>query len=156
LDAVATNALGHALFSEMFQDPRRPMNAARFVFLDPRAQEFYVDWEGNIRQMVALLRREAGRNPYDRGLTDLVGELSTQSALFRKLWSAHDVHEHRTGTKSVRHPLVGRLDLTFEAMDLASAPGLQLLVFSAEPGSASHEGLQLLANVSATAVQPAG
>jgi transcriptional regulator with XRE-family HTH domain len=146
LDAVATNALGHALFSEMFIDPRRPMNAARFVFLDPRAQLFYVDWERNTRQMVAILRREAGRNPYDKNLTDLVGELSTQSELFRKLWSAHDVREHRAGIKRIHHPVVGDLELTFETLDIKSEQGLQMLIFTAEPGSASNDGLQLLAN----------
>jgi transcriptional regulator with XRE-family HTH domain len=146
LDAVATNMLGHALFSEMFEDAKPPVNAARFVFLDPRAQDFYQDWEGNTRQIVAILRAEAGRSPYDRQLSDLVGELSTRSDVFRKLWGAHDVREHRTGTKSIRHPVVGDLDLTFQSMDLASDRGLQMLVFSAEPGSASHDRLQLLAN----------
>lgn len=150
LDAIATNRLGRALFSEMFVDPRRPMNAARFVFLDARAQTFYRDWEGNTRQMVALLRREAGRNPYDRQLSDLVGELSTQSDLFRRLWSAHDVREHRAGPKSVHHPVVGDLDLAYETMELTSERGLQVLVFTAEPGSPTHERLQLLANWAAT------
>lgn len=150
LEAVATNALGYALFSEMFLDPRRPMNAARFVFLDPRARSFYADWEGNTRQMVALLRREAGRDPYDKNLTDLIGELSTQSDLFRKLWSAHDVREHRTGTKSIHHPVVGDLDLTFETLDVRSERGLHMLVFTAEPGSPSAVGLQLLANLVAS------
>ena len=151
LDAVATNRLGAALFSEMFVLPQRPMNAARFTFLDPRAQTFYRDWEGNARQIVALLRAEAGRSPYDRILTDLVGELATRSDLFRTLWAAHDVRVHRTGTKNLHHPVVGDLDLTFEAMDLTSAPGLQLLAFSAAPGSPSHDGLQLLATWAATA-----
>lgn len=150
LDAVATNRLGHALFSEMFDDAVPPVNAARFVFLDPKAQDFYQDWEGNTRQIVAILRAEAGRSPYDRQLSDLVGELSTRSDLFRKLWGAHDVKEHRTGTKSIHHPLVGDLDLTFQSMDLAYDRGLQMLVFSAEPGSASHDRLQLLANWVAT------
>ena len=150
LDAVATNRLGAALFSEMFVMPQRPMNAARFVFLDPRAQTFYRDWEGNARQIVALLRAEAGRSPYDRILSDLVGELATRSDLFRTLWASHDVREHRTGLKSVHHPVVGDLDLTFEAMDLTSDRGLQLLAFSAAPGSPSHDGLQLLATWAAT------
>lgn len=150
LDAVATNALGRALFSEMFADARPPVNAARFVFLDPRAQTFYQDWEANTRQIVATLRAEAGRSPYDRQLSDLVGELSTRSDLFRKLWGAHDVREHRTGIKSVHHPVVGDLDLTFQSMDLSSDHGLQMLIFSAEPGSHSHHGLQLLANWAST------
>jgi transcriptional regulator with XRE-family HTH domain len=146
LDAIATNRLGRALFSVMFDDVRPPVNAARFIFLDPRAQDFYQDWPGNTRQIVAILRTEAGRSPYDRQLSDLVGELSTRSDLFRKLWGAHDVREHRTGLKNIHHPVVGDLDLTFQSMDLSSDRGLQMLVFSAEPGSASQDGLQLLAN----------
>ncbi|WP_422390201.1 helix-turn-helix transcriptional regulator [Arthrobacter sp. N1] len=150
LDAVATNTLGRALFSEMFLDPSQPVNAARFVFLDPRAQTFFQDWESNTRQIVALLRVEAGRSPYDRQLSDLIGELSTRSDLFRKLWGAHDVREHRTGTKSIHHPIVGNLDLSYLGLDLASDHGLQMLVFSAEPASASYEGLQLLGNWATT------
>lgn len=146
LDAIATNKLGLALFSEMFDHARPPVNAARFVFLDPRAQTFYQDWDSNTRQIVAILRAEAGRSPYDRKLSDLVGELSTRSDLFRRLWGAHDVREHRTGIKSLHHPIVGALDLTYQSMDLASDRGLQMLVFSAEPGSASADRLQLLAN----------
>jgi transcriptional regulator with XRE-family HTH domain len=151
LDAVATNRLGAALFSEMFVMPQRPMNAARFVFLDPRARTFYRDWEGNAPQIVALLRAEAGRSPYDRTLTDLVGELATRSQEFRTLWAAHEVRVHRTGSKQVHHPVVGDLDLTFEAMDLTSEPGLQLLAFTAAPASPSSDGLQLLAAWAATA-----
>jgi len=155
LDAVATNRLGHALFSEMFVDAHPPVNAARFVFLDPRAQTFYQDWEGNARQIVAILRAEAGRSPYDRQLSDLVGELSTQNDLFRRLWGAHDVKEHRTGIKKIHHPVVGDLSLTFQSMDLSSDRGLQMLVFSAEPGSSSYDGLQLLSNWAASSDQAA-
>ena len=155
LDAVATNRLGAALFSEMLDGARPPANAARFIFLEPRAQTFYREWEAQTRQIVAVLRAEAGRSPYDRQLTDLVGELSTRSDLFRKLWGAHDVREHRTGLKLVHHPVVGDLDLTFQAMDLASDRGLQMIVFSAEPGSQTHERLQLLANLAETAIPKA-
>ena len=151
LDAVATNRLGAALYSEMFVLPQRPVNAARFTFLDPRARTFYRDWASNAHQIVSLLRAEAGRAPYDRILTDLVGELATRSEEFRILWASHDVRVHRTGTKQVHHPVVGDLDLTFEAMDLTSEPGLQLLAFTAAPGSASQDGLQLLATWAATA-----
>ncbi|KQR38725.1 helix-turn-helix transcriptional regulator [Microbacterium sp. Leaf159] len=155
LDAIATNMLGRAVFSEMLDHARPPANAARFVFLDARAQTFYPDWEGQTRQIVALLRGEAGRSPYDRQLSDLIGELSTRSDLFRKLWGAHDVREHRTGLKTVHHPVVGDLELTFQAMDLAADRGLQMIVFSAEPGSATHERLQLLANLTETTTERA-
>jgi len=152
LDAVSTNQLGRALFSVMFERPDEQVNAARFTFLDPNAQTFYRDWEANARQIVAILRAEAGRSPYDRQLSDLVGELSTQSDAFRTFWAAHDVREHRTGIKSVTHPVVGDLDLNFQSMDLSSDRGLTMIVFSAEPGSRSLQGLQLLANWAATSV----
>ncbi|THG32827.1 helix-turn-helix transcriptional regulator [Naasia lichenicola] len=154
LDAVATNRLGAALFSEMLDGSPQPANAARFIFLDQRAQTFYRNWDAQTRQIVAVLRAEAGRSPYDRQLSDLVGELSTRSDLFRKLWGSHDVREHRIGLKPVHHPVVGDLDLTFQALDVSADRGLQMIVFSAEPGSPSHERLQLLANVAETSDQP--
>jgi transcriptional regulator with XRE-family HTH domain len=146
LDILATNTLGAAVFSELYVQPQRPANFARFVFVDPRSLTFYRDWDGGAQQTVALLRAEAGRSPHDRILSDLVGELSTRSDVFRALWASHDVREHRTGTKSVIHPEVGPLDLQYESMDLSSHPGLALIAFSAEPGSASAEGLRLLAS----------
>ena len=87
---------------------------------------------------MALLRAEAGRDPYDRALTDLVGELSTRSEEFRTRWAAHDVRLHRTGVKRFHHPVVGDLTLAYESMDLAADPGLRLNAYTAEPGSPSH------------------
>lgn len=144
LDAVATNRLGRALFSEMFMVDQIPVNAARFLFLEPKARTFYRDWDANTHQIVALLRAEAGRSPYDQQLRELVDELSFRSDLFHELWGSHDVREHRTGLKSVHHPSVGDLDLSYLAMDLTSEPGLQMLVFSAEPDSNTYLRLQQL------------
>ena len=150
LDIVASNRLGMALFSEMYRQPQRPANFGRFLFLDPRAQAFYLDWEDAAQQTVALLRAEAGRAPYDRALSDLAGELSTRSEAFRALWASHDVREHRTGLKRIHHPVVGDLQLNYEAMELSSERGLLFLAYTAEPGTASHDGLQLLATWAAT------
>jgi transcriptional regulator with XRE-family HTH domain len=150
LDILAINRLGRAVFSEMYVQPQRPANFGRFVFLDPRAGTFYRDWETAARQTVAILRAEAGRAPHDRDLSDLVGELSTRSDPFRALWASHDVREHRTGVKAVTHPVVGDLDLDFEAMDLTSERGVQLIAYSAAPGSASHDALRLLGSWTAT------
>jgi transcriptional regulator with XRE-family HTH domain len=150
LDIVASNRMGLALFSELYVQPQRPANFGRFVFLDSRAQQFNRDWEEAARQTVALLRSEAGRAPYDRVLSDLVGELSTRSDAFRTLWASHDVREHRTGTKRLHHPVVGDLDLTYEGMELTTDRGLLLIAYTAAPGSASHDGLRLLASWAAT------
>jgi transcriptional regulator with XRE-family HTH domain len=149
-DVLAANRLGYALYSEMYVDSARPVNVARFVFLSPRARSFFLDWPSAANDTVAILRAEAGRNPYDRGLSDLVGELSMRSQEFRTRWAAHNVRLHRTGRKDVHHPVVGDLHLTFEAMDLPADPGLALVVYSAERGSASEDALNLLASWSAT------
>jgi transcriptional regulator with XRE-family HTH domain len=149
-DILAANRLGYALYSELFIDPVRPANVARFVFLSPRAREFFVDWEGAASDLVANLRTEAGRNPYDRGLQDLVGELSTRSEAFRTRWAAHNVRQHQTGRKQLHHPVVGDLELTYEVLALPADPGLSLVVYGAEPGSASQDGLRLLASWAAT------
>jgi transcriptional regulator with XRE-family HTH domain len=150
LDILHANALAQALYSEHYRDPVRPPNSARFAFLDPRARAFYTDWDTTVHDMVAALRSEVGRNPYDRSLSDLVGLLSTRSDEFRVEWGRHDVRFHRTGTKHVRHPLVGDLVLAYEVFDLPADPGLSIVTYSAEPGSPSEERLRDLAGWSAT------
>ena len=149
-DILAANRLGRALYSELYVDPVRPVNVARFVFLSPRSRDFFLDWEGAANDTVAILRTEAGQNPYDQGLTQLVGELSTRSEEFRTRWARHNVQYHRTGIKHVHHPAVGDLHLAFEAMDLPADPGLSLVTYSAEPGSPSQDGLDLLGSWAAT------
>ena len=150
LDVLAANALGRALYSPAFDDPARPVNLARFNFLDPRARDFYPDWDGSADTSVALLRTEVGRDPDNKDLTDLVGELATRSDPFRLRWGAHDVRLHRSGVKHFNHPVVGRLDLTFDAMDLPGTPGLTLTAYTAEPGTPSEDGLRLLASWAAS------
>jgi transcriptional regulator with XRE-family HTH domain len=150
VDYLAANPLGCALYAPLFDSREQPANSARFTFLDPAAQEFYVDWESTAKDLVAHLRSEAGRNPYDRGLSDLVGELSTRSEPFRTWWAAHNVRYHRSGTKRLRHPVVGELELEYEVMDVSADEGLTIAAYSAEPGSRSAEALDLLASWSAT------
>ena len=153
LDVLAANRIGRALYSELFADPVRPANLARFVFSNPRSRDFFADWDRAANDTVAILRSEAGRDPYDRGLSDLVGELSTRSEEFRTRWAAHNVRIHRAGAKHVRHPVVGDLELTYEMMELSADPGLSILTYSAEPGTRSDEALGLLGSWAATLEQ---
>ena len=150
LDYVGANALGRALYAPVFDSHQQPTNSARFTFLDPAAADFYPDWDRVATELVAHLRSEAGRNPYDRQLSDLIGELSTRSDEFRVRWAAHNVRFHRTGTKHIHHPVVGELDLSYETMELSADDGLSVAVFTAEPGSASQQALDLLASWTAT------
>jgi hypothetical protein len=156
LDILYANDLAKALFSDVLRDPVRPPNLARFTFLDPRSKALWVDWEKAARDTVAILRAEAGRNPYDRALSDLIGQLSTRSGEFRVQWATHDVKFHRTGTKRIHHPLVGDLTLAFESLELPADPGLSLLTYSAETGSASERALDELAGWGATRARLAG
>ena len=150
LDILAANDLGRALFAPIYADPVRPPNNARFIFLDPHATEFFRDWDKVANDTVALLRAEAGRDPYDRGLSDLIGELSTRSDEFRVRWAAHNVRIHTTGVKLLHHPVVGDLELPFESFPLAADPSQSLLTYTAEPGSPSQDALSLLASWAAT------
>ena len=146
LDILAGNALGRALFAPIFNSPARPVNAARFTFLDPAAAEFYPDWDAVADQNVATLRAEVGRNPYDKTLSDLIGELATRGDTFRERWARHEVHRHRAGAKRLNHPLIGELTFNYEAMNLAADEGLSLVVCHVAPGSRDADALQLLAS----------
>jgi hypothetical protein len=151
MDILAANALGRAMYVDLFDGSDRPPNLARFCFLDrPHADRFYPDWDAAADATVAILRGEAGRDPHDKGLHDLVGELSTRSEAFRRKWGMHDVRRHTTGRKHFIHPVVGEVDLVFEAAELREDPGLSLMIYAAEPGTPTEEALTLLASWAAT------
>jgi transcriptional regulator with XRE-family HTH domain len=150
MDLLAANQLARAFYADVYADPHRPPNIARFTFLDPNAQRFYPQWELAADICVAILRTEAGRAPHDKGLHDLVGELSTRSDEFRTRWGAHNVRHHGTGAKRFHHSVVGDLELAYEGLDMAAEPGLTLTIYTAEPGSPSDEALHLLASWAAT------
>ena len=151
-DILAMNALARALYSPVLDSAHggatahRTANTTRFLYLDPAAEEFFVDDEVMANDAAAMLRLEAGRNPHDQELVQLVGELSTQSEMFRRRWASHDVRYHRSGRKRLRHPAVGQLDLDFEALELPSEPGLQLNIYTAAEGTPTCDALKLLAS----------
>jgi transcriptional regulator with XRE-family HTH domain len=148
LDILAVNQLGAALLPDLMAEPGTP-NLGRYLFLDSRAQDFYTDWQAVARDCVAALRIEAGRNPYDRGLTDLIGELSTRSEPFRTWWASHNVRLHTSATKQLRHPVVGDIEVTGEALEVPGDPGLTIIAYTVEPASQSAEALRFLASWSA-------
>ncbi|HYJ49098.1 MAG TPA: helix-turn-helix transcriptional regulator [Microbacterium sp.] len=149
-DILAANRLARALYSPVYDDPRRPVNTTRFAYLNPKAREFWRDYDQITHDAAAMLRLEAGRNPHDPDLIRLIGELSTQSELFRQRWASRDVKYHRSGTKRLHHPVVGDLELNFESMELPSEPGLVLNVYTAAVNSPSADALKVLASWAAT------
>ncbi|MEV1043080.1 helix-turn-helix transcriptional regulator [Streptomyces sp. NPDC050204] len=150
MDLLATNQLARAFYDDVYATAGNQANLARFQFLDPTSRRFYPDWDQAADIAVAILRTEAGRNPHDKDLHDLVGELSTRRDDFRTRWGAHNVRHHGTGTKRFHHHTVGDLTLAYEGLDMAAEPGLTLTIYTAEPGSPSEEGLRLLASWAAT------
>ncbi|MCC4907665.1 helix-turn-helix transcriptional regulator [Microbacterium sp. cx-59] len=153
-DLLATNALGRAFYSPLIGDGGRTPNLARFQFLDPASRDFYPDWDAFAQMCVAIMRTEAGRDPHDKGLHDLVGELAMRSDTFRQLWGSHDVRTHGSGTKHFHHPVVGELVLAYEELVITADPGCILMIYTAEPGSASAERLGLLASWAAAQSHP--
>ncbi|CAM3890872.1 helix-turn-helix domain-containing protein [Tsukamurella strandjordii] len=150
MDLLATNSLGRAFYKDCYDMPGQPPNIARFTFLDQRSYDFYPDWDSFAGITVAILRTEAGRDPHNKELHDLIGELSTRNEEFRRLWGAHDVRHHGSGFKTFRHSVVGEMTLAYEGMDLEAEPGLTLTVYCAEPGSDSAERMRLLASWAAS------
>ncbi|MBN9105691.1 MAG: helix-turn-helix domain-containing protein [Propionibacteriaceae bacterium] len=153
-DLLAANHLGRALYSDLYASPGGRPNFARFTFLDEAAHRFYPDWDYFAAITVAMLRTQAGRDPHDRHLQELIGELSTRSGDFRRRWSTHDVRIHTRGTKHYHHPVVGELHLAYDTLDLAGEPGVAMTIYTAEPGSATEDGLHLLASWAATQPDP--
>ncbi|MEU6351421.1 helix-turn-helix transcriptional regulator [Streptomyces sp. NPDC047072] len=155
-DIVAANPLARALHKPIFDsdttDRHGRPNIARYIFLDPGSRHFFVDWDQAARITAALLRAEAGREPHDRALRDLIGELSTLSTEFRTVWAAHDVRIRHDGAKRLRHPDAGPLDLTYQSLDLPIANRVLhgLVIYTAEPGTPSEDRLKLLASWEAT------
>jgi transcriptional regulator with XRE-family HTH domain len=146
LDLLAANHLGRALYSMVLDSEEQPPNFARFVFLDPRAVDFYVDHDDAKDFVVAVLRAASGRDPFDGTASALIGELSTRSADFRRRWARHEVRRHSSGRKSVMHPVVGRLDLAYDDFALPGDPHTSITTYTADPGSPTADGLALLAS----------
>jgi transcriptional regulator with XRE-family HTH domain len=159
MDLLATNHLGRAMHSSLYDsNPASHPNFARYTFLDDDSHRFYPDWQLAADTCVAILRTEAGRDPHNKGLHDLVGELSTRSEDFRRRWSTHNVRLHGAGTKHFHHHVVGDLTLAYESLDMVAEPGLTMTIYAAEPNSPTADALALLASWAAThtpaAVQP--
>ncbi|WP_404287937.1 helix-turn-helix transcriptional regulator [Glutamicibacter arilaitensis] len=150
MDILAVNPLARAFYKDVYDMPGQPPNIAKYTFLDPRAHDFYPDWELFAEVTVAILRTEASRDPHNKELHDLIGELSTRSDDFRRRWSAHNVRHHGAGSKTFNHPVVGEITLAYEGLEMAAEPGLTLTVYAAEPGSSSEQALRLLASWAAT------
>lgn len=150
MDILAVNPLARAFYKDIYDMPGQPPNIARYTFLDDRAHDFYPDWELFAEVTVAILRTEASRDPHNKELHDLIGELSTRSEDFRRRWSAHNVRHHGAGSKTFNHPVVGEITLAYEGLEMAAEPGLTLTVYAAEPGSSSEQALRLLASWAAT------
>jgi transcriptional regulator with XRE-family HTH domain len=154
MDLLAVNHLGRGMHSSMYENCTTEYpNFAQYTFLDDDSHRFYPDWDAAADICVSILRTEAGRDPFDDSMHDLVGELSTRSDEFRRRWSAHDVRAHGAGVKHFHHQVVGNLELAYESVDMVSEPGLSLTFYVAEPASPTALALDLLASWTASQME---
>ncbi|MGW5782203.1 helix-turn-helix domain-containing protein [Streptomyces sp. NPDC003863] len=159
MDILAWNPLAAALVTDFSKIPEKHRNYIRLVFTDPEMRKLYADWPNVAHTCVAQLRMEAARDPDSSRLASLVGELSVQDADFRRWWAAHHVAVRGMGTKVLRHPVVGELTLDWDTLAPTTDADQQLVVWSAEPHSPSHDALRILASwadASAAAQNPVG
>jgi transcriptional regulator with XRE-family HTH domain len=144
-EVVAWNAMGAALITDFAKIPEKQRYFIRLLLTDPAMRELYADWEDVTRVAIAQMRMHNSTNPGDPQLAVLVAELSVQDAQFRQWWADHQVATRGTGTKRLHHPVVGDLTLDWNAVTWAANPDLQMIVWTAEPSTPSHDGLRLLA-----------
>ncbi|NDZ80679.1 helix-turn-helix domain-containing protein [Streptomyces sp. SID10853] len=160
MDVIAWNPLAAALVTDFSQVPEKHRNYVRILFTDPSMRTLYADWKSVARTAVAQLRMEAAKYPDDPRLTALVGELSVRDPDFRTWWAAHHVATLSVGTKVLHHPVAGELSLDWDTLTASTDPDQQLVVWTAEVGSPTHDGLRILASWAAaqhrTTAGPAG
>ncbi|GHB73923.1 transcriptional regulator [Streptomyces viridiviolaceus] len=152
MDVLAWNPMAAALVTDFARIPEKQRNYVRLVFTDPAVRALYPEWESVAHTCVAQLRMEAARDPKDPRLTALVGELSVRDEDFRRWWGAHHVAIRGMGTKVFRHPVAGDLTLDWDTLTCATNPDQQLVTWTAEPGTPSHDGLRFLSSWAASGV----
>jgi transcriptional regulator with XRE-family HTH domain len=150
MDVLAANPLATALAPYYTEGE----NIVRAAFLDPRVRDLYGDWERITESTVAGLRALVGPDVDDPRLNELVGELSVRSERFRQLWARHDARPKRSGSTRIDHPLVGQLELSYEKLPIPDTDRQTLIVYHAQPGSPSAQGLALLASAAAGEREP--
>ncbi|HZE33063.1 MAG TPA: helix-turn-helix transcriptional regulator [Actinoallomurus sp.] len=155
-DILLTSRLAAALMVDFDALPVQERNYARFMFLDPYSRKLYPDWEEVAANIAAMLRLDAGRHPGDPWLDELVEDLSAASEPFRRCWAEHQVHEHTDGPKRYRHPVVGDLTVTYQALMVMAADDQEPVVYTTEPGSASERAIRLLADWETSAARGRG
>lgn len=149
MDILAANTVCLALYAGILSPETLPLNLARFMFLDPRAQDFFIEWDTLSDDLAAALRSEAGRHPNDKALNSLIGDLATGSTEFSKRWARHNVRFHRSARKTLHNALVGDIELTGESLEIPGE-GLTIIAYTVEPESHAQEQLNFLASWSAT------
>ncbi|MDX3541848.1 helix-turn-helix domain-containing protein [Streptomyces europaeiscabiei] len=145
-DILAWNALASALVTDFSRIPERHRNYPRLIFTDPAMRSLYADWESSARIAVSQVRMEAAQYPEDPRLIALVGELSTRDQQFAQWWGDHKVAARTVGTKTLNHPVVGELVLDWDTLTANTDPDQHLTVWTAAPGSPTHERLRILAS----------
>ncbi len=150
LDILAWNRLAAALLTDFAKVSEKQRNYVHILFTDPAMKSLHADWETAARMCVAQLRTRAATYPDDPRLAALIGELSVQNPEFRKWWGTHHLVARTKGTKSFNHPIAGTLTLAWDTLTSGTDTEQELVLWTAEPGTPSYDGLQILSSWNAT------
>lgn len=145
-DLLDASPLGRLVFTELFAGEMRPPNLARYMFLDPAARSFFIDWESVASETVAALRTEKGRRSDDHILDEQIRDLRESSSAFRDRWDDYAVSPHLTGHKLLNHPTLGLLELTGLSLQVADIPDLRIIAYTAPPNSDTATRLRMLSD----------
>lgn len=147
LDLLAWNDSAADLLGDPREVPRDRRNILHVLFHDDDSRLRCRGWEAMALDYIGLFRAAIGHDPTDPRAVTIVGELSLQSSEFRRLWARNEVRDNVHGSKTIRHPRIGEIDVEWDAYPLRGIPGPMMIVFVPEPG---HEDrLSLLGTIMA-------
>lgn len=144
-EILGWNSLGAALITDFAAIPSEARYFIRLLFQDPAMRDLYADWLGVVDLAIAQLRMDSLRDPDDPLLQTLVDDLAATDSDFADLWTTHEVAARGSGWKTLHHPVVGELELQWEALTAGGGGGHTIIIWTAEPGSESFDRLQQLA-----------
>ncbi|WP_032925489.1 helix-turn-helix transcriptional regulator [Mesorhizobium loti] len=129
-DVVAWNRAAEIVLTDYGSLPADRRNVLRFMFLTPHIRAKQHDWQNLARFVVGAFRADAARAGAVSEVTQLVEELCAGSAEFAALWQENDVLAHGDGTKRLKHPELGDIELEYSSFAVDGRPDLNLTVYN--------------------------
>jgi transcriptional regulator with XRE-family HTH domain len=142
-DLVAWNRPMTIMFGDFNAIPPERRNILWLLLTDPKYRQLMLDWETDVRRVIARFRLDSGRAGNDPRFVELVRELEQVSPEFRAWWRQHDVDGFGEGVKSFRHPRLGKIEFEHTSFTADSNPDLRLIVYTPTDAASGRKAKQL-------------